>query len=214
MLEALAVSFGLVAGIETRRLAALVFSITLPFPAALLLGIHWWRERTRASARSVLFCEAMSGELRSGASSRQAFHRSAESVDADVLAKLAVQGAPFSDLARTARNEFPDVGTELAAVIERVAWLGAPAADLFDEISILALAQVEVEQEIATATAPAKATAAVLLFVPIAAIVFALSRGDVGEYLGSGGQRISAVAGLLLIALGVSVAGLMMRRAR
>jgi hypothetical protein len=123
-------------------------------------------------------------------------------------------GAPFSELALLTRDEFEEIGVEVSAVIERLSRLGSPAASLFDEMAVLALAQVEVAQEVATATALARATAVVLLLVPLAAIGSVTVNGRIGGYLSTSAQRVSAVVGLALIILGILVAGLILKRAR
>ena len=161
-----------------------------------------------------MFCEAVAGEMRAGASLRFALERAAASVGASELEKLSRDGATLSELALAARVEFEEIGVELGAVIERLFRLGSPAADLFDELAVLSLAQVEVAHEVATAAAPARATAVVLLLVPLVAIGSVTASGRIGDYLSSSAQRISAVVGLALVILGVGVAGSILSRAR
>jgi hypothetical protein len=123
-------------------------------------------------------------------------------------------GAPLAEIGHHAEEEFAEIGLELGAVIERLSRLGSPAAALFDELGVLALAQVEVAHEIATATAPARATAVVLLLVPLAAIGSVAINGRLGGYLSTPAQRISAFIGLSLVILGIGVAGTILRRAK
>ncbi len=214
MIEALLVGWGLLAGLDRARVLLLVAALTVPVPLGCLLGVHVWRSRSRPSTRSTLFCEAVSGELRSGASFRSALERAAESVGALGLARLCGAGAPASVLANAVRAEFGEVGEEAATVIEHGSRMGGPVAPLFDEMAALALARIEVLHEVASATAPARATSVVLLAAPLLAVVWAFSSGRLSSYLATPSQRASALLGLGLVAVGIVLAGALLRRAR
>lgn len=214
MIAAAILGWGIVGGVDHRRILILLAAIMTPLPLAALLAFHVWRSRPAVSTRTAVFCESVAGELRSGASLRLAVERAAASVGAPELASLAHAGAPLPQVALAARAEFQEIGVEVGVVIERLARLGSPAASLFEELAGVSLAQVEVAHEVSTATAPARATAAVLLMVPLVAIGAATSRGQIGGYLSTSAQRISAVIGLALVLLGMAVAGSILRRAR
>ncbi|MDP9494510.1 MAG: hypothetical protein M3P87_04645 [Actinomycetota bacterium] len=214
MIAAALLAWGVIAGLDPRRTLLLASVHLAPVPVAALIAIHVWRARPRVSARTALFCEAVAGELRSGASLRFALERAAASVGAAGLEQMSRDGAPLPDLAAAAREEFEEIGIEVGAVIERLSRLGSPAAALFDELAVLSLAQVEVAHEVATATAPARATAVVLLLVPLVAIGSVSINGRLGGYLATSAQRISAVIGLALIVIGIVIAGSILRRAR
>ena len=214
MITATLIGWGILAGVDHRRSLALVLALIAPLPVVAFIGIHAWRARPRVSTRAAVFCEAVAGEMRSGASLRFALERAAASVGAHSLENMSRVGAPLPDLALAAREEFDEIGFELSAVIERLSRLGSPAAALFDELAVLSLAQVEVAHEVATAAAPARATAVVLLLVPLVAIGSVTAGGRIGDYLSAPAQRISAVIGLALIILGVGTAGSILSRAR
>jgi len=214
MITGALIGWGILAGVDHRRTLVLVLALVAPLPVVALIGIHAWRARPRVSTRAAVFCEAVAGELRAGASLRFALERAAASVGASDLEKKSRDGATLSELALAARVEFEEIGVELGAVIERLFRLGSPAAALFDELAVLSLAQVEVAHEVATAAAPARATAVVLLLVPLVAIGSVTASGRIGDYLSSSAQRISAVIGLALIILGVGLAGSILSRAR
>lgn len=214
MIAALLVGWGVFAGVNHRRTVLLLSVLMVPVPVAGLIAFHAWRARPRISTRAAVFCEAVAGELRSGASLRYALERAASSVGAPTLEQMSRDGAPLSDLALAARQEFEEIGVEVAAVIERLSRLGSPAASLFDEMAVLALAQIEVAHEVATSTAPARATGVVLLLVPLVAISSVTLNGRIGGYLSTSPQRVSAVIGLTLIVLGIGIAGSILRRAR
>lgn len=214
MIPALLIGWGVHHGLDWHRTLLLLFAVIAPVPLAGLVAIHAWRARPGVSTRAATFCEAVAGELRSGSSLRFALERAAASVGAPILEDMARNGASFADIGCHAEEEFTEIGLELGAVIERLSRLGSPAAPLFDEMGVLALAQVEVAHEIATATAPARATAVVLLLVPLAAIGSATLNNRLGGYLESSPQRVSALIGLSLVIVGLWVAGAILRRSK
>jgi Flp pilus assembly protein TadB len=214
VISALLVGWGVLLGLDPRRAAALLLVIVAPVPVAGLLAVLAWRARPEISTRAALFCEAVAGELRSGASMRFALERAAASVGAPIIEEMSRAGAPLAEIGHRAELEFAEIGLELGAVIQRVSRLGSPAAPLFDELGVLALAQVEVAHEIATATAPARATAVVLLLVPVAAIASVTITGRLGGYLSTTAQRLSALIGLSLVMAGIGWALAILRRAR
>ncbi len=214
MIAAALLAWGVIAGVDHRRTLLLISVHLAPVPVAAMIAFHAWRARPRVSTRAAVFCEAVAGELRSGASLRFALEHAAASVGAPALEQMSRDGAPLVDLAVAAREEFEEIGIEVGAVIERLSRLGSPAAALFDELAVLSLAQVEVAHEVATATAPARATAVVLLLVPLIAIGSVSINGRIGGYLATSQQRMSAVIGLALIVLGIVIAGSILRRAR
>lgn len=207
------VAGALAAGVDWRRLGLLSLAIALPLPAAILVGAHWWRERPDLSLRAPRFCDAISTELRAGASFRSALETAAHSVEVIEVVELVRLGAPMGDIARAARAEFAEIGPELGALLTRTDGMGVAPAALFDEMGNLALAQVEVAHEVATASAPAKATAVVLLIAPIAAIVVTANRGF-AAYLAQPAQRAAALLGMGLTLAGLVTAVIIMRRSR
>jgi hypothetical protein len=208
------VAAGLAAGVEWRRLALLALGLTAPIPFMGLVALAWWQARPGLSMRAVRFCEAVSAELRAGASLRQAVERSAVAVDAGEVARLAREGAPMAVVARAASAEFDDVGQELAALVARAGDIGVPPAALFDEIGGLALAQVEVTQEVSMASASARATGVVLVGAAVVGVGWALSSSGLEPLLRHPAQRASAIIGVLLVASGLALSILILRRAR
>lgn len=208
------VAAGLALGVDWRRLTVLFIALAAPLPSAIALGFLWWRARPGLSMRAATFCEAVSSELRAGASVRSAVERAALSVDADQVAVACRSGAEMSEVAAAARAEFVEIGPELGAVLERVDGLGVSPAALFDEVGGLALAQVEVAHEVSVATAPARATGAVLLVLPLLAVGWALTRGGLATYLRQPAQRAAVSIGAGLALVGLIAAALILRRAR
>jgi len=210
----LLIAAGIALGIEWRRLAILLLALIAPVPMAGLVAVHWWRARPGLSLRAARFCEAVSGELRAGASLRGGLEKAALSVEAWELAERCQAGAPLEEIAGKARLEFSEIGPELGALLARADGLGVSPAALFDEIGDLALAEVEVAHEVSIASAPARATGAVLLIVPLLAVGWVLTRGDLEPYLRHPAQRAAVLIGLALVLVGLVASILILRRAR
>jgi len=208
------IALGLAAGVEWRRIALLAVVVAAPLPMAGLAAIHWWRARPGLSMRATRFCEAVSGELRAGASVRASLETAAVSVEAMDVARSCRTGAAMNQVARAAAAEFGEIGPELGALLARADGLGVSPAALFDEIGALALAQVEVAHEVSIASAPARATGAILLLAPILAVGWVLTQGSLEGLLRQPAQRAAALTGLALVAAGITVSVLILRRTR
>jgi hypothetical protein len=192
----------------------LVVALLFPIPAAFAVAVHWWRARPGLSMRAARFCEAVSSELRAGASLRGGLEEGALSVEAPELARLCRAGASLGEIGREARVEFAEIGPELGALLARADGIGGSPAALFDEIGGLALAEVEVAHEVSIASAPARATGAVLLIVPLLAVGWAVSQRDLEPYLRHPAQRAAVLLGLALVVAGLFSSILILRRAR
>lgn len=214
MSEAALLGLGLIAGLDWRRLALILGVIHAPLAVAGLVAVHVWRMRPRPGTRAVLFCDGVAAELRAGSTLRSALAAASAAVSAIRVERLCSEGAPMAEIARAARAEFPEIGPEVAAVVERAATLGSPISALFEEIGGLALAEVQVAQEVRSATAPARMTAAVLLLAPVAALAWMAGRGGIGSLLEAPAQRLATLVGLALVLLGLFVAIVLLRRRR
>ena len=208
------VAFAVASGVDWRRVALLAMAVAAPLLMAGLITVFWWRARPALSMRATRFCEAVSGELRSGATLRASLEAAAVSVEATEISRCCRQGAPMDQIAMVARHEFSEIGPELGTLLGRADGLGVSPAALFDEIGALALAQVEVAHEVSIASAPARATGAVLLLVPILAMGWAFTRGSLEELLQQPAQRGAVLSGLALVCAGLMLSGLILRRAR
>jgi hypothetical protein len=205
---------GVAAGVDWRRLAILALGRAAPGLFLGLTALAWWRARPGLSMRAVHFCEAVSAELRAGASLRQAVEESAVSVDAPQVARLCREGAPMSVVAGAASAEFDQVGPELGALLARAGDIGVSPASLFDEIGGLALAQVEVAHEVSIASAPARATGAVLICAAGVGVGWALTRSGLEPYLRHPAQRAAVLIGAALVGSGLGLSLMVLRRAR
>ncbi len=208
------IALGVAVGVEWRRIAALALVVSAPLPMAGLIAVHWWRSRPGLSMRPARFCEAVSAELRAGASLRASLETAAVSVEAIEVARCCRIGGPMDQIARAARADFVEIGPELGALLARADGLGVSPAALFDEIGTLALAQIEVAHEVSIASAPARATGAVLLLGPLLAISWAVTEGRLEGLLRQPAQRAAALVGFGLVGVGITLSVLILRRAR
>lgn len=211
MPELFLIAAAVLAGLDWRAVALVALSLLLPVWALVLVGLHILRSRRRDSTRSAVFCQSVVRELRSGAPFRTALAEAARVVGAEQVTALAESGEPLSDLATPLAQQFPEIGDEIAAIVEAVSRSGAPAGSLFEELGDLALAHVEMSEEVRVATAPARASALVLIGLPAAYLGYQLSRGDTGLFA-TGSQRLVAGVGVALVGLGLSIAVLLVRR--
>lgn len=208
MIVAVCLAVALAAGVDPRRLALLAGAIYLPFAMAGLVAIHWYRARSDESNRPALFCEGVSAELRAGAALRDAVATAASSVGCDPIPA----GSSIEDLSATVAGYFPSIGEEFRLTVLSAARTGSDSAALFDEIGSLAIAQSEISHEVRVATAPGRATALILVGAPVFYVMSRLGSGGVSAYLASPEQRLVALLGLSLFAVGLTVASLVLWR--
>ncbi len=207
-------AFGVAAGIEWPRLLLLALTLIAPVPMIGLIALHWWQARPGLSMRAARFCEAVSTELRAGATLRASLERAGVSVEASEIVTRCREGASMAEIALAAGAEFGEIGPELKALLARADDLGVSPAALFDEIGGLAIAQVELAHEVSIASAPARATGAVLLIAPALAIAWALRRGGLEPFVRQPAQRAAVMLGLALVGAGLVVSIGILRRAR
>lgn len=208
---ALAVAFAV--GVDPRRLAILAGALYFPLVVGTLLAVHWFRARSGESNRPSLFCESVASELRAGATLRDALARAATSVGCSSFAAAHSLNSPIAEVAARVAEEFPAIGDELRLTVVAAARSGSDAAQLFDEIGSLAIAQSEIQREVRVATAPGRATAVVLVAAPLLYLISRIGSGGLVGYLASSEQRVVTVLGLGLFLLGLAVAGFVLWRA-
>jgi hypothetical protein len=207
------IAAGVAAGVDWRRLSVLGLGLAAPVPFMCLVAFAWWRARPGLSMRAVHFSEAVSAELRAGASLRQAVERAALSVDAAEVSRLCSAGEPMHLVGKAASTDFEEVGPELSALLARAGDIGISPAALFDEIGGLALAQVEVAHEVSMASASARATGAVLVGAAVVGVGWALTSSGLEPFLRHPAQRTAVVIGAALVLFGLALSVLILRRA-
>ncbi len=207
-LALLALAVGL--GVEPRRMAVLALSLYLPLLMAALLLLVAWLRRKAAVDRAADFCDGIASDLRAGMSLSQSVASAAVAVGAGSLLEGVAHGHRLDALVAA---EFPSVGRELAATLAGAAGSGGAAADLFDELSSLAIAHEEIRREVRMAAAPARAAATLFVVTPLLYLGWRWTSGDLTLLLVENQQRIAGVVGLGLLLTGVLGVALVMWRA-
>ncbi len=215
MMEPLALAVALVVGIDIRRVGFLAVALYLPVVVVGLVAMAIWKTRRDTEDRSALFCEGVASELRAGSPLRDALAAAGASVGSSIRRRVTEPGgSSIADVAEALGDEFEDVGLELEMTIKAAARSGSQAADLFDEIGSVAIAQSEISHEVRVGSSPARATAIVFVAVPVIYLVIQAQSGTLTRLLAAPEQRIAGVAGLLLFIAGIVSAALLMWRAR
>lgn len=213
MIVVLSIAVAFALGVDLRRLALLASAVYLPVVVGGLIALYWFRARPDDSNGPALFCEAVASELRAGANLRDALATAATSVGGDARSFDLPSGSPMTEVAAQVAATFPGIEEELRLVIIAASRSGSDAAALFDEIGSLSIAQTEVSREVRVATAPGRATALVLIGAPVFYLVSRASSGGLGTLLASSEQRIAALIGLGLFAVGMAWAFVVLWRA-
>lgn len=213
MIVVLSIAVAFALGVDLRRLALLAGAVYLPVVVGGLIALYWFRARPDDSNGPALFCEAVASELRAGANLRDALATAATSVGGDARSFDLPSGSSMTEVAAQVAATFPAIEEELRLVIIAASRSGSDAAALFDEIGSLSIAQTEVSREVRVATAPGRATALVLIGAPVFYLVSRASSGGLGTLLSSSEQRIAALIGLGLFAVGMAWAFVVLWRA-
>lgn len=204
--------WALLAGADPRRVALVGLILAFPWIVVPLVA---WAHLKPASRRSnaVAFCEAMSSELRSGATLVDALRAAGKASGLEALTE-SFDSATATEMGRIVAGEFEDVGREIAAAVEAVTRSGAPSAELFDEIGSLALAQSEITREVRIASAPARATVIIFVAAPFLYLGQRMSSGGLADLMATPAQRGVALVGMVLLAAGVISVLVLVRRVR
>lgn len=213
MITTVGLAVGFALGVDPRRLAILAGVAFLPYAVVGLIALVVWKSRAVEESWPALFCEGVASELRSGATLRDALTTSVTSVGARSHSLGLLSGSPMTEVAAIVASEFPNIGEELRLTIVNASRSGSDAAALFDEIGSLAIAQSEISREVRVATAPGKLTALVLVGAPMLFMASQLGSGDLGRLLASSEQRVVALIGLGVFALGFGISSLVLWRA-
>lgn len=203
--EWILVSGAIVAGVDLRVVVVLGFAVVAPTWFLAFVALHSFRNRSRPTTHSAIFCHGVAGELRSGATLRGAVADAARVVGATELVSRVAEGDKWAAAAPALRRAFPDVASELMVVIESVATSGADSSGLFDELGDIALAHVEAAEEIRIATSSARASAVVLIGMPLAYLGYQLQSGNLARLLATPGSGPVALVGLLLLITGIAL---------
>lgn len=215
LVEALLVSLALVMGVDWRAIAILSFSLLAPVWAALGVGVLVIRSRQQKTTSDAVFCHTVARELRSGASLRWALASASRVAGGpEPTARALETGERWRLILPELVRSYPDIGPELAVVIESTSASGAYSSELFEELGDIAIGQLETGEEIRIATASARASAMVLVGLPISFLLYQLQAGNLMSLLGRPGSGLLALIGLVLTLTGIAVSLLIVRGTR
>lgn len=200
-------------GVDPRRLALLAAAVYFPWAVGAAVAWLAWRARPDEDHRPSLFCEGVAAELRAGSTLREALATASASVGSTELSDVGPYVAPISELAAAVGDQFPAIAEELRLTVINASRSGSQAADLFDEIGSLAIAQSEIRREVRIATAPGRATAMLLVGAPATYLVSRAGSGGLERMLESSQQRVALLVGLALFLSGAAAAILVVVRA-
>lgn len=212
MIDIALLGLAYLAGADLWRLTLLWLAVFAPLVVLPLILFVVVKARQTHDDRSPLFCDAVASELRSGQSLLAALTSAAVSVglwsDEWASAGAIAPGV----VAEAACREFEGIAAELRATVEAASRAGGRAADLFDELGAVAIAQSEIAREVRVSSAPARATAWFFLIAPTVFASVQAGAGNLGDLVQASEQRIAVVSGMALFLLGLGgVAGLLWR---
>lgn len=213
MIVAIALAAAFATGVDPRRLGLLAAAVYFPWGAGAVVAWITWRARPDEDHRPALFCEGVAAELRAGSTLRDALATAATSVGSTTDLVIEPHAFPIAEVAASVGEEFPTIGDELRLTVVNASRSGSQAADLFDEIGSLAIAQLEMRREVRVATAPGRATAMLLVGAPTAYLASQASSGGISRMLESSQQRIVVMVGLGIFLIGAAAAVLVVVRA-
>lgn len=205
MTQALLLVVALSVGVDWRVVVLVVVALALPAATGLFLAFHVYRNRPEPNMRSASFCQAVARDLRAGSGLRTAIQDAGTVVGAARLTTRISGGDPLAEVSTTLREEFPEIGVELETVVKSAAISGASSAALFEELGDVAMAQLEMAEEIRVATAPARASSMILIGLPSLFLGSQLLNGRFSALLGEPVQQGLAIAGLVLVVIGIAV---------
>lgn len=223
MLTAVLLAMGLAIGLHPAALA--VVAVAAVEPKLVLAGavagaanaaLRRRRKRITPDDEATYFL-ALAAEIRAGSSLRRALGEAAHRVPTlsfDRPVRLALAGAPMSEIAAIVDNEFPANGRLAAAALRLSDWSGARVADAFDGLAERATGAADLARERSAATAQARLSAIVVGVAPIvfALLLFASGRGSALMARGPIGVIVVAT-GLVLEVLGLLLVAVIVRRA-
>ena len=173
--------------------------------AVLIVGIWMARRAGRTDPyQEVAYLQAVSAELRSGHSLRQALVEAgvrAPGLDLAYLARLAHSGRPMDEVARAAAAALPASGRLAGAAMRIGAKSGGKVASAFATLAGIQADRIELQRETQAAGATARASVVVLTAVPVVGLFFAYTTGMLSELMALGrvGPILVAVGSVLLV---------------
>lgn len=162
------------------------------------------------------FLAAVSAELRSGATVRQAIVDAAARAPELELAgavRRAEAGVDGDRLGRTIAAQLPISGSLVGPAVRMAIASGGRAAPIFERLALRTQDRAELENEVEVATAQVRLSVRVLVAMPALLVAMLAITGHLGRLAAAGSLGVWAlVAGAILEAAGIAVVLLLLRR--
>jgi tight adherence protein B len=224
MLLTIGVVVAIAAGVSLPAVAgvlALVVAGPFGLVAVGFAGPAWLFARRRKRERRTMvdearFCGALSAELHAGASLRHALAAAAArgpGPDLERLAGAAMSGEPAVEVAALLELSLPEVGRHAAHAFALASETGAAPSHVFDRLTEGALHRADLRRERRTLTAQARLSAYVVGGAPVAIVALLFATGRISLDGLAGAQGVVMGAGLALVAAGLALVGMMLKRA-
>lgn len=173
--------------------------------AVLIVGMWMGRRAGRTDPyQEVAYLQAVSAELQSGRSLRQALVEAgvrAPGLDLAHLSRLAHSGRPMDEVAQAASAALPGTGRLAAAAIRIGSKSGGQVASAFATLAGIQADRIELQRETRAAGSTARASVVALTALPVVGIFFAYTTGMLSELMALGrvGPILVAVGSVLLV---------------
>ncbi len=219
MLIVLGLAAGLVFGAPLPSLALLGFAAWQPvlFLAVVAIWAAFGRPPAAGVTAEATLLQAVAAELRSGASLRQALAGAAGRVsrpNLTVVSRLALAGRPLEEIADALGPALPGFGHLAASALRAAGSTGGRAAQVFDDLALIAFEDADLIRRRRVATAQARFSAWIVGGMPIAYLLYAGTTGRLDALRDAGGAGAVLLGlGFGFLITGVAVVWSLLRRA-
>ena len=219
----LVVGWALVSGMDWRLVTLVGIAILQPWLVIALLVMLVLVEARRVRRQGSGCSEeaqvllGVAGELRAGLGVRSAMAAAGQRssrLDFRPVRRLVASGASLERISQAVTEAMPVHGSLASAALRVADRTGGRVADVFDSAAALALEEDELRQERRAATAQARTSAVVVVGIPVLVVIYRILSGDLSRSLSANAlSTLLTVAGITLLALGVAVMLVLIKRA-
>lgn len=219
----LVVGWALVSGMDWRLVTLIALAILQPWLVIALLVMLVLVEARRVRRQGSGCSEeaqvllGVAGELRAGLGVRSAMAaagRRSSRLDFRPVRRLVASGASLERISQAVTAAMPVHGSLASAALRVADRTGGKVAEVFDSAAALALEEDELRQERRAATAQARTSAVVVVGIPVLVVIYRILSGSLSRSLSANAlSTLLTVAGITLLALGVVVMLVLIKRA-
>ncbi|MXX00618.1 MAG: hypothetical protein F4Z79_03215 [Acidimicrobiia bacterium] len=219
----LVVGWALINGMDWRLVTLVALAILQPWlvialvAALVLVEARRVRRQTSGCSEEAQVLLGVAGELRAGLGVRSAMAaagRRSSRLDFRPVRRLVASGTPLDRISEAVKEAMPVHGSLASAALRVADRTGGRVAEVFDSAAALALEEDELRQERRAATAQAKTSAVVVVGIPVLVVFYRILSGSMSRSLSTNPlSTLLTVAGITLLALGVAVMLVLIKRA-